>query len=293
MKYLTRIFDDTGGVWLSSDERLHHRLSTDMAAAELADYAVLNLGFGEIRYLRNAIRVRYRLRKVSPVALASMMYWLADHPQNRVILSIFDGEWREEITASSPQLYRRLLDLSLAAQVESSNRFARFPVRFSEITSDSPLVELHRRWGCGSLAESEKVASLSDTLFNGRFTIVEVSYPSDLIIRHAGHGYLCYDWSYLRLAHGSRFEDEPDVVYGRWVGDAHREVLRLGRPSIEDVEARIRHPGRPMKYVRYRRIILPFSVTAGGRFMITASTLTEASGPERSAAILARKPTSF
>jgi hypothetical protein len=284
MKYLARIFDDTGHDWLASDEGLRHRLSTDMAAADLAEYAVLNLGFGEIRYLRNAIRVRFRLRKVSPVALASMMYWLADHPQNRTILSIFDGEWREEIAASWPQFYRRLVDLSLAAQVESSNRFARFPVRFSEITADSPLVELHRRWGCGSFSESEKVANLSDTLFNGRFTIVEVCYPSDLIIRHAGHGYLCYDWDYLRLAQGSRFEDEPDVVYGRWVGDAHREVLKWGRPSIEDVEARIQHPGRAMKYVRYRRIILPFSVTAGGRFMITASTLTEAEGPETNVA---------
>jgi hypothetical protein len=267
-------------MWLSSDEELRHHLSTDMTAADLAEYAVLNLGFGEIGYLRKVTRVRFRLRKVSPIALASMLYWLADNAQNRAILSIFDGEWREEITSSWPQLRRRLQDLSLAAQVESSNRFARFPVRFSEITADSPLVELHRRWGCGGFAESEKVASLSDTLFNGRFTIVEVCYPSDLIIRHAGHGYSCYDWSYLRLAQGSRFEDEPDVVYGRWVGDAHREVLRRGQPSIEDVEARIRHPGRAMKYVRYRRIILPFWATTGGRFMITASTLTEAMSPE-------------
>src|SRR5262249_48011538 len=153
----------------------------------LAEYAVLNLGFCEIGYMKKVIRVRFRLHKVSPIALASMMYWLADHPQERAILSIFDGEWREEITVSWAQLPRRLLDLRLAAQVENSNRFARFPVRFSEVTAESPLFELHRRWGCGTFVESEKVASLSDTLFNGRFTIVEVCYPSDLIIRHAGH----------------------------------------------------------------------------------------------------------
>jgi hypothetical protein len=80
----------------------------------------------------------------------------------------------------------------------------------------------------------------------------------------------------LRYAVGTQLEDVPDVQYGQWVAEAHRDVHFSSNPWCGDVDAIIDRPRQGAHRVRYRRLILPFSRPGGERLLVTASSISDA-----------------
>ena len=156
---------------------------------------------------------------------------------------------------------------------DNKKRFMRAAIPIKHVDSDSPVVKLLHYGTPNKPQKCEYVAKLCDRLFDGRFTIVEVLGGKDMIIRHAGRGYEVYKPSYLNVAAGTRYEDDPDLSYGKWIAYTHFEAIRGGRPVVEQVDALIKVPRQTTKRVRYQRILMPFKTSTGRQYLATASIL--------------------
>ena len=85
---------------------------------------------------------------------------------------------------------------------------------------------------CKEITDVEAAAERFDRLFSGRYTMTSPSSDGgELIIRKVGSGYQSYDARYLRHAVGTQLEDVPDVPYGQWVAEAHRDVHASAKPA--------------------------------------------------------------
>jgi hypothetical protein len=82
-----------------------------------------------------------------------------------------------------------------------------------------------------------------------------------------------HDARYLRHAVGTQLEDVPDVSYGQWVAEAHRDVHVSAKPWFGEVDAIIERSRQGAHRVRYRRLILPFSRLGGERLLVSASCI--------------------
>lgn len=266
------MFDDAGEVWPSVEEELTRRLATHMCPRQLCDYAVTNLGFISLEDVGQSIHIRLRKSKVSPVALTSLLYCLADRSFGRAVLSVLDADWTHEIFGNARTLYARLNRLAVEMFEDEGDRFFQETVELDDLEPFEPHAILYRYWKSHRL-DMQNAVQLSCDLFDGRFTIVSVQPSSDMVIEHVGGGYTTYSNSYVERAPGTRYEDEPDSVYGQWVASTHRDVHQSGEPLLEDVDALIGASRGDRRRVRYRRIVLPFTSAVGDPFLVTASTV--------------------
>lgn len=265
------MFDDEGNVWPGAEEEWACRLASHMAPDQLRYYAITNLGFVSLEDAGGSTHIRLRKSKVSPVALASLLYYLSERPVQRTVVSVLNTDWEHEILGNAQNLYARLDQLSVEIFEEDNQRFLRQGVDLDNLEPCESHAILYRHWKSRRF-EAHNMAELSSDLFDGRFTVVSVRPSSELIIEHAGRGYGVYSNSYLDRARGTRYQDEPDVVYGQWVARAHRRVHRTGEPILEDVDVMIGASRRVRRRACYRRIVLPFTGPLGEAFVVTAST---------------------
>lgn len=265
------MFDDGGDVWLARREAFAHKLGSHMPVEQLHDYAIANLGFISWEDGQTWSHIRLRKSKVSPVALTSLLYALSDRPVGRVVLSVLSVDWEHEIFGDSGKLRARLNEMSVDIFEEDSNRFLSKALKREDLGSREPQAVLHRLWESRKFTAQTMAEACTD-VFNGRFTIARVLPTSEMLIEHIGNGYRIYNDNYVDRARGTRHQDEPDSVYGQWVTQTHKDVIRTGKPLLEDVDAKIGASREARRRVRYRRIVLPFTGPSGDSFLVTAST---------------------
>jgi hypothetical protein len=275
MRHSWGIIDADGAFWRAADVRLEHKLGTDLPRDDLCDYAVRNLGYIAVQATGHIPRIRLRPAIVEPGALVALFYWLADGGHACAAISWLDKTWSDEIVPGSANIRRRLGHLCDRSRPAARRRLLSRTLLPSALQPGTPLHIAHGAWSiCREITDLEAAAERFDQLFGGRFTITAPSSDGgELIIRKVGSGYKSYDARYLRHAVGTRFEDVPDVQYGQWVAEAHRDVYLTSRPWCGEVDAIIDRPRQGAHRVRYRRLILPFSRPGGQRLLVTASSL--------------------
>jgi hypothetical protein len=93
----TLIIDDGGRFTDAASSGLRSELHAWTLGDRFTDYAIRNLGFIELVTQPRAVRIKLRPAVTSPTAFAALMYWLADHPTPRVMLSHHVDDWRHEV----------------------------------------------------------------------------------------------------------------------------------------------------------------------------------------------------
>lgn len=275
MRHSWGIIDADGAFWRAGDVRLEHKLGTDLPHDDLCDYAVRNLGYIAVQASGHIPRIRLRPGIVEPSALVALFYWMADGDYTCAAISWLDKAWSDEIVPGPANIRRRLGHLCDRSRPAAHKRLLSRTLPPSALERGTPLQIAYAGWSIGKdITDLEVAAKRFDRLFKGRYTITSPSSDgNELIIRKVGSGYKSYDARYLRFAVGTQLEDVPDVQYGQWVADAHRNVHASAKPWCGEVDAIIDRPRQGAHRVRYRRLILPFSRHGGERLLVTASSL--------------------
>lgn len=267
------IFDDKGESWPAVTRELARALNSDLSPSDLNDFVIRNLGFVLVAHVRGGVRISLRPDILSPVAYASLMQWLFDNPQRRTILTTYGDAGRDELKGSPEGLRQALASCLRRSSWRAGKQFHRARLSPTLLAPDSPLHTFRGLWEQGLSPEPAPLISLCNRLFKGRFALSEVTEANELIIREHGRGYATYSDAYFARCIGQRIEDDPDMEYGRWTAEAHRQALTQREPLLEDVDVAICGAGQPGRHVRYQRIIAPLLGANGRKYLLSASIL--------------------
>src|SRR6185503_13058348 len=135
------LLDERGMRCESRSPALRSRLRASIDGEELEQFAILNLGFVAIAARSGRVHIRLRPSVVAPAALSALYHFLQEQPPRRVVVSWYDGCWRDEIVGWSDSGWRRLtalLEGSKLPKVSYSRR--RAPI--DRLGSTTPLRHL-------------------------------------------------------------------------------------------------------------------------------------------------------
>jgi hypothetical protein len=254
----TFLFDDRGDVWDAASHRLADALGASIGGAELADYAIRNLGYVAVSENGGSVRVRLRPAAISPIAFSALLYWLNDRPLDRILISFLEREWMHEVFGSCRDAVARLLSLCTSDQNARSGEFLRQNRDLGELPASSPLRGLLDIWtDTFGRNDRERLWKIASQALHGRYALLEVpDQSSQIVFREVGPGFLSFNDRWRAQASGLRLEDQPDYSYGKWLTATYRDAALRGRPTLEDVDAIVRNPAGDRRRVRYKRLLL-------------------------------------
>ncbi len=119
----------------------------------------------------------------------------------------------------------------------------------------------------------DQLKAACDRILSGRYTLATAS-GSGRPVRIVGIGtsYTHFNSKFYDRAVGLRFEDGPDVEYGRWIAHTMAQALDSMEGSFSEVDAEVRYSSNPLR-IRYDRMIIPFVDQRGQRFVLSTSSM--------------------
>ena len=102
------LIDDRGKLWESHSLVLRSRLRASIDDRELHKFAILNLGFIGLAISKASIRIQLRPVLVKPAALSALYLWLHQCAPERVVVTRYNGHWRDEIVGWHHDGWRRI-----------------------------------------------------------------------------------------------------------------------------------------------------------------------------------------
>lgn len=275
---LKLLFDDKGELWDATSRKLADELHSSLSSAELASYAVRNLGFIAANLGGGSLRLRLRPAVASHMALGALLYWMYDSEIERVLVSVLNGEWSHELMRSREEAARRLLELTRRDSEDRRDDFLNKPRPLQDLPSTSPFRALLNAWAeCGGVYEPQRLLPLLQNTTNGRFFLVEAqACAPSILIRDIGKGFGNDAGYWLGRTVGHRIEDQPDYAYGKWLAKVYSKVLTTRAPSLDDVDAVITWPQQPRISYRYRRLVVPFESRRDSTLLLSATIIDPA-----------------
>lgn len=253
------LIDDSGRHWDARSLALRRLLRASLDDRELAQFAILNLGFIAVTSEGAGVRIRIRPAVAAPAALGALYLWLHKRSPRRAVVSWYDDRWHDEIIGWSKNGWQRLTAILECPKLPIRN-FSRRRTSISRLPAENPLRHL--------LEDSSRAVrcvanpqSLPD-LLRRRYVLLTEDGNGELRVSDFGSTMMSRSKWWRRQARGHRIDDMPDWSYGRWVGDAYREARETGRPLLEDVRAVIEWPEAGTFSHSYWRLIVPL-VAAG------------------------------
>ena len=278
MRRRNLLFDDVGATWDVQSFDLRERFHAANYCGDLPTDLIRSMGFVGVQDGTKFVRVRVRLQVVSQVALASVLYWLADNRPKSVVLE-FVGEPEDVELLTSPEAAMARLGAETSFE-RFLPRFASQPVDPSQLPPSSPLAELVRVWHGGGRTDHEELVRVATHRLKQRFMIIKALDQGPLVFEALGRGLHIPDPRWLDQAVGRTFEDQPDRSYWAWAEKCHRKALASPRPTVNDIDAEIYWPGTGWVRRIYRRMLLPCVTRGGDRLMFCANS-TESNIPSR------------
>jgi hypothetical protein len=277
VKMKTFLFDDQGEQWDAASHRLAGELCASISGAELASYAIRNLGYVSVRENKGSLRVCLRPAAVSPITLSALLYWLHDRAVDRILVSYLDGGWMHEMFGSCRDAVSRLLSLCAREENGRSGEFLRRTCDLGELSTSSPLRGLLDIWTdtFGS-DDRERLWRITRQALKGRYALLEVpERSSQIVFREVGPGFLSLNDDWRARSSGLRLEDQPDYSYGKWLTSTYHDAALSGRPTLEDVDAIVSKPGGDRRRVRYKRLLLFARQKADALSVLSASVIDD------------------
>lgn len=270
MRRRNLLFDDEGATWDAQSFDLRERFHSANYCGDLPSDLIRSMGFVGVQDGTNFVRVRVRLQVVSQIALASVLYWLADNRPKSVVLE-FVGEPEPVELFTSPEAAMARLG-AVTSLERFLPRFASQAVDPNQLAPSSPLAELMRAWQDSGRTDPQVLVRVATRRLNKRFMIIKALDQGPLVFEALGRGLHIPDPRWLDQAVGRRFEDQPDRSYWAWAEKCHRTALDSPRPTVNDIDAEIYWPGSGWVRRIYRRMLLPCVTRGGDRLMFCANS---------------------
>ena len=136
----TLLIDDEGAVSDSCSLALRSRLNAVQTGDAFGDYAIRNLGFVSLQPTQKSVHVRLRPTHVSPVAFASLMYWLADQQPDRVMLTAWEkGDWQHHMLGNGDMAAVKIAQVVGRAQRRQDRNFLAEERTIESLAADDPM----------------------------------------------------------------------------------------------------------------------------------------------------------
>jgi hypothetical protein len=268
------LIDDQGKLWDCCSTSLQFALETRLSGRDLAEYCVKNLGFVAAKQGDTALQVWLRPSHVAPVALAAVLFWLAEQKSARIGVSCYgDHRWSHEIHPSREMAIQAIVALVNSAHAQRQDAVRSRSQEPVTLPTSSPLRPSLEHWltSFGRLHRG-RLESVTCHAAEGRYILLYApSSSSRIIIKEVGQGMPAGAKHWLSRGIGMRLEDQPDTAYGGLCAKAYRRAKDRRQPILDEIDAIVEWPGFGRQRRRYRRLILPFQGTNGDVYLLGTS----------------------
>ena len=243
-------------------------------------FAVKNRGFIKFRVIEQSlVEIELHPRTVELQALLAAQQQLVTTPVKLFRLKFFDTEWRSEISASAEQVVARLSELCAPVFTPPSmERFRVEPQDFSSLFADeqNPMRPLAQKWRVSLGHFDPGVISLAVThRLLSRLMIAGIRPgPSEPTWRFIGDGHKWIGNNFRVGGLGDKVENMPDKAYGEWATKFYQSVATTGQPRYDFITGAVHYEdeaGKPLKPVRYERLMLPWKTPTDEVFVTMCS----------------------
>jgi hypothetical protein len=268
------LIDDQGKLWDSCSGKLQAALETRLSGQDLAEYCIKNLGFVAVKQGDSSLQVWLRPTHVAPIALAAVLFWLAEQKTARTGVSCYgDHGWSHAIHGSIQAAIQAIVAAVNSAHAQRQDAVRSLRQEPDRLPNSSPLRASLEHWvaSLGQLPRGE-LERVTGQVVDSRYIVLHApSWSPRIVIREVGQGMPECAKQWLSRAIGMRLEDQPDTAYGGVCADAYRQAKDRGQPILDDVDAFVEWPGFGRQRRRYRRLILPFQGAGGDVYLLGTS----------------------
>lgn len=269
------------GQWVSPDtSEFFAALGDAEPDYDAVAFAVKNRGFIKFRVIEQSlVEIELHPRTVELQALLAAQQQLVTTPVKLFRIKFFDTEWRSEISASAEQVVARLSELCAPVFTPPSmERFRVEPQDFSSLFADeqNPMRPLAQKWRISLGHFDPGVISLAVThRLLSRLMIAGIRPgPSEPTWRFIGDGHKWIGNNFRVGGLGDKVENMPDKAYGEWATKFYQSVATTGQPRYDFISGAVQYEdeaGKPLKPVRYERLMLPWKTPTDEVFVTMCS----------------------
>jgi hypothetical protein len=256
------LIDDLGELWHGESRRLRAAFDSPYSGGEFIEYAVKNLGFVAINVYGTSCQVRLRPGFATAKALLGFRQWLQRTRCERLVISKYEGGWRDELVRPA-EADRRIEAMVQPDRPQVVDDFIAKPLAPAAMASRPALAELAESWPViVENYDTDTLVRLLRSAFDDRFVIVRRSPDRQKLTfqEFGGRIYAQYE-PWRTCAVGAPIQEQPDRVYGRWISRLYQEATaqsvqgEQAGPRLDAVDAIVRCPHRGRSRFRYKRAI--------------------------------------
>jgi len=254
-------------MYIDESGDLQHALPSSVAVGiptlgidGVSRYAVRNMGLIWAIETRNGLAVHLRPSRISPTALASLMFFILDSDPDRVVISHFTDEWRSELVRGAKAAVDRVSNLVQAEDVAQARGIVAQDVALTTGANDR-LVSLAREWK-PRVTRHELKAFLADACARSDGRYVLFGHDQDrqtFVVDDFGAGIPEWGREYLAASRGRGIESLPDYDFRRFCTSRYSRVVEEFKPRLEKIDARIYWPQFGTRRSTYWRLTLPIA----------------------------------
>lgn len=255
-------------------------------------FAVKNLGFIKFQIFGQSIaEIELHPHNVELPALLAAQQQVLSSQVKLFRLKYFDTEWRSEITSSAEHIIARLSELC-APQVRpvAADRFVVEPQDFARVfrEEDNWLRPLAVKWRMSFGQFDSSVISLAVTHhLLSRLIIVGITPgKGEPSWRFIGEGHKWIGSNYHLRGIGEKVQNMPDKDYGQWATEYYKSVAAARQPRYDLISGMMQYQdeaGKPTKFRRYERLMLPWKTPSAEVFVTMCSKPMDEAGGINSA----------
>jgi hypothetical protein len=259
------VVDGQGHAGTALVQRTMSALDGSLSAQECVDFLVINCGLAAVQLINGSVHVRLKPSRIAAGAFEGLIFFLHDRRWRRAAASTFvEGKWRFEVLPADRE---RAIDRvkAIVTQHLIGGGVLREERSLRSIPTGSPMHWALQVWQQQSfLKPTLKLQRSLAEETHGRYVWIDaVGGNRELIMTEVGGGFPNPVRDALRPGLGSRVQDQPDDVFGRYCAEAYGAAAACNAPMLEDIDAFVIPPSCQPVRRRYSRLILPFRSSGG------------------------------
>ena len=275
------VYDENGRVWGARSYEFRDLLgATATADFDMAEFAVRNLGWIEVRHEIGRVHIRLAPRMVQAKALDSLYDLLTCLPTLSVVLHVRRGQaWETEQRLSGLDAAERITALVAKVDAFGTQRFVALRQPLSVLFRDKQSNLIDMLYKTRDLQQSDDLSAMiryaesdptNSTSIAQSIDAGRIGTRTGWGIGHLARALRLYSDEDRRNIIGSDLRNGVDREYASWCYLGYERAEAAGEPVVEDVRALVlRRNAAPLEST-YRRILIPFKGIGGKLFIFCA-----------------------
>lgn len=271
------LIDDRGELRSANDSQLRKQLCTTLSGADLARYAIINLGWVDVRRNPRSIRIRCRPSVITEVTLAGLLMELWNDRSALYSLECFRDDWHATIFSDRAKLTRYLSAIT-GSQRDAATSTRRFLSRRRSLATSpfatSAMVAQRIATGLPNIASAKPVF---DAVFSKRWSLYKLDNDNNQSrLVSVGAGYTPFNPQWRDCDAPLTTCDYGDPAFGSWVAASHRVVHESRTAVCDDIDAIVNFKRIGDVRLRYSRLLLDLDHPSDGRLILSAAVSNSA-----------------